>query len=1677
DCQRPFVAEAVASAEMNNLDVKEDRGVAASDANYRDESDLYMGDGDSFTMTLFMNEVIEYDVYSPCALITTNLRTAGGDPVTTTARVGKNVDAETIGTEYGKGASKGKVSTFTTEPITIEEGMTLSSGKEIAIETVEFRDFANVRDEAGNEVVSIVGGKPLDKALKIDTDAPYATDISAFQMGPNSDFYVRFKVSDAISGAGELYGTIMLYDAGRENGTGYAYQYAVTSDSAAPATGLTPDPWKAGGAGTPMRFMQTGEEQYLHVKLADGVDYDFLQLALDFNLKDYAGNAHVRTVTPLEGVVLDESAPAVTPGNVSRSYDAAGGTGTMEVSFTVSDLAGLESIAYLWADPNEAVTAETAGWTDIGGFDVAAKSFTASAAFTVASESSVEKALWVKAGDIVDNEGVACCGTYRYDLTGVQYALSYPSGVSLTAGLTMTYQLAHEEDGGGLSKDFIVIDVQKGDEPTHYVAVFGADEVVASSAFNPFNAPDVTWYEVPEGAIVSSDTALSYGSAEAVLKPSSTQKLRKICDSNDYALVYDSWDGVHKFNGVLNVSVYSGGESGITYTKTTSGLGSIFFTIDKNASRYAEEAFSINVYPYSDALFGFDIETDADQEIYTWRHARPWVYTGEPNDLGDGNSNWLNSTLEGYQVSFDIRANAGWEWALDDIDWSRSFIALMGTAGVPGGYDEYHGRQSYGNIANYEERRLCSIGSGLEQTITLPASDLYASGAWYNGIQLILARKSNPDYPFVKELMPKSEGYVSTEYMLDKTEPGSVVPGLLCYSPYTYFDSHGGCDISDAFPKMLIDYDPSKTIYVPASVGSVDMMFQVLDADGEPALRNSWDVGQYDVIAWNVTYPDKPMVHLYEDMDVSNGFCFKYDEEYGIRSIFYSGRDSGLHSLGFSMGGRMQYILSDSNIGSPLYIEPDVDNRIAVQVRYVNGRSSEITYLTIHPVTLALQGTVTASPEGRGDLNVVYGRPGELTVSYTPAEGENTLGLTFYCVQGVPHENGLGYVCFMDEEPVLMEQENDGSYTAVVPTEQASLYHCPLPYYGVYARDRFGNLTWAGTVGPLIVDADGAYAYADPYEVDVVDGRFEVEFVVGDDSLYLAPDPQLYMDLNFYFAPDEYNAFLGDEHASLPIRIYPCTGEVTSEIIDDGYDELEVKTYTNTVPVEANVLGIDEITTKLVYPMGGDYTMPELYVTVRGYISPYAEGLTDLELYLAATDCFSNSYGGDYAELHQVSATELRVTNAELVDSGSDKALKLTFSAPVRPSASWMCPNPSGYALEWTDAFPITCDGVWEISYSDPFGMVHEETVELTDVFGDYGIQLDFSTLEHTTEPVAVTATQAAGFASLGQPDLSESWGFAYGQKSLTIEAEENSTIRIFSFEPGQTAGYWYDDVADVLDIHVTNIVQPVPEATVWLYIGSLQNAFIAGSPEQPTGEIPGAVTVYYRTDREVSPSGPDSLVIRPGDAGDFSFAYYDAVSNADYTITGNLSDYGIVLAADPDAADYVDLEAPSIDHVAIWAMQGGVFSQANSFNGAADEAAITDAFSEDTTGWAQGYDLVLNASDYSKWKLLAFAAQPTEVSFTDTGDALDGVAIQANNVLLTEELAGDVYIVCVDNAAAETGAAADNFTCIKIPYSALRFDNQAPEIFHTDNSATDLYERVVYLRGTDDHTDASVIA
>nr|MCR4804391.1 DUF5011 domain-containing protein [Clostridia bacterium] len=408
---------------------------------------------------------------------------------------------------------------------------------------------------------------------------------------------------------------------------------------------------------------------------------------------------------------------------------------------------------------------------------------------------------------------------------------------------------------------------------------------------------------------------------------------------------------------------------------------------------------------------------------------------------------------------------------------------------------------------------------------------------------------------------------------------------------------------------------------------------------------------------------------------------------------------------------------------------------------------------------------------------------------------------------------------------------------------------------------------------------------------------------------------------------------------------------------------------------------------------------------------------------------------------------------------------------------SWMCPNPSGYALEWTDAFPITCDGVWEISYSDPFGTVHEEIVELTDVFGNYGIQLDFSTLDYTTEPVAVTATQAAGFASLGQPDLSESWGFAYGQKSLTIEAEENSTIRIFSFEPGLTAGYWYDDVADVLDIHVTNIVQPVPEATVWLYFESLQNAFIAGSPEQPTGEIPGAVTVYYRTDREVSPSSPDSLVIRPGDAGDFSFAYYDAVSNADYTITGNLSDYGIVLAADPDAADHVDTEAPSIDHVAIWAMQGGVFSQANSFNGAADEAAITDAFSENTTGWAQGYDLVLNASDYSKWKLLAFAAQPTEVSFTSTGDALEGVAIQANNVLLTEELAGDVYIVCVDNAAAETGAAADNFTCIKIPYSALRFDNQAPEIFHTDNSATDLYERVVYLRGTDDHTDASVIA
>ena len=38
------------------------------------------------------------------------------------------------------------------------------------------------------------------------------------------------------------------------------------------------------------------------------------------------------------------------------------------------------------------------------------------------------------------------------------------------------------------------------------------------------------------------------------------------------------------------------------------------------------------------------------------------------------------------------------------------------------------------------------------------------------------------------------------------------------------------------------------------------------------------------------------------------------------------------------------------------------NNIIALQVRYANGKASAVTYLTVHPVSLSLTGTITTSP-------------------------------------------------------------------------------------------------------------------------------------------------------------------------------------------------------------------------------------------------------------------------------------------------------------------------------------------------------------------------------------------------------------------------------------------------------------------------------------------------------------------------------------------------------------------------------------------------------------------------------------------------------------------------------------------------------------------------------------------
>ena len=1006
----------------------------------------------------------------------------------------------------------------------------------------------------------------------------------------------------------------------------------------------------------------------------------------------------------------------------------------------------------------------------------------------------------------------------------------------------------------------------------------------------------------------------------------------------------------------------------------------------------------------------------------------PWTYNAQYN-FGPYYS---ISTLEGMQVRFDLGEDIN-GWNFSDIDWERSFIGLDG----------------YG-----ETYKLCGIGYGPVQTITLPASDRYTDG--YHHIYLMLFRRSYQEHAHIYY----SNGFNA---YVDTTEPGTLELGTLAK-----WDNYLG-------EYVEVSYDPSETIYLPTQQGTTYLSVDVLNPDGTPhEMQHVSDIenlGEVSVIAWNVAEPDK-IVNLERAYLV---------EENGV--ISRSEEDTGTNSkrlLEFGLGTE-----DTDNRNHILGLALEQDSVIALQVRYANGRYSEITYLTVHPISIGKGGTATAIPFEIGDWpadvhygGVVTADPGKAAVIFTPYEGENFTGLKVYCQQA--YETHWAYDTFYSPylytqaftplpgtEPIELEQQADGTYvyypeatdgktTGIIRVADDGTVTNALAdgklaqgFYCFWAEDQYGNRD-SMAITEYGVIADGAAPVVTEKSLTCEDGFYTATFKIYDDSLFTTfkstntwpvfdVDPPRPMTLSLSY-DSAYSAAIG------------ASDTLTLENVWNNF------TWKNDEP---NALGICEVTAELTqtgsfeaYDYGDTYdgfpTDAYLTVTVKGVISPKADNI-NMTLNLTATDAH-----GNVAEAVGVSDTVTGVQPA-VVDASyrltgenagyeNDRALYLTFNVPVQPQESWINRSIEGYATEWHDAFPIWKDGVWGITFTDIFGTIYTQSLTLDGVIGEYGFDLGFSTLDYVPASEGVSVYYA--------PDEDGEF-VTLGGMYNSFTFNENGSEYIVREKGGET---------DALPIHLNNIVSGGPEETLYFYFDEFMEQYTAGSAEQYRGTTTGPVTVSYRTSRETSPVGETTLTFKNGESDAFTFQYYDAATDFTYTISGRLSDYGIQLAAPPEP--FADTEAPVIDLVSIWKQHAGGFVQAEAFSGSADQATILAAIGQ--TGAAQSYDFVINASDYSKWKVVVKETEPTSMRYASaTSDAIPGVSVSGNNVLVTKEVSADFYIVVVDNAKTDSAATADNFTCIRIPAGGYCFDTTAP-VIQTKTVATSLYSQTVYIKATD---------
>lgn len=1606
----------------NNQDVKEVLGKTNPEGkDYLDASDNHLGVGDRVTVSLVMNKKINMNSTYPGSIsyrklrAYTNWKDGNGAPVVVESRWANPVLA----------ASGAEVTGIELEPIIIEPDMHCADGENasLKITNVEFDGNIPFEDLAGNKYTQLnLSG--LDISMPdcfIDTKLPDITT-TAHSSGEGDDkvysvipitenvrrgtFRFPFKLTDA-SGVGELKGGFSWH----VEDAGVPFEYVVKATASLDGEEI----WQAGSSGLFYKFIQTGTEQNVFIRPLENQEYGFSDTELLFYAKDYAGNHHLQKgETPVSFKIdasWDNVAPTAKAGSVTRNPKVGGGW-NLTVDILLEDRVALDgaSVKYKWLDENPGIplTVESIGgddWAPVGLiFDAGTlRSGIAKATETVDSGTRFSKHLVVRATDTSGNESVTYLGKYEYDLSAIDYVLSYPLAVVGKASLKIE-RLQEKIDGKqGEGALLFMIPVPVDDEnydsdrpDEHFVCLYKATEPEMPISPEPgirdvFNRNQegftATWMRMRV-----TKTGEAYNFKAETWETTEAEGLEPEHRFNLTEFVENLAKSTNTFCGEIPVTVLAGPEDAFEIEElyvyvTPYGLR------PTTASGVSVEEVVLRVSS-PNAPLG---KTFADMSITTSSSINTEYAPGFWEEADRGTP--MLSSAEGVEFSVNLGKDVN-GWSHEDIDYANSYVELK------------HQTSS--------ESFKVYLASSPEQTVVFPKDD-YKTG--FYSVKLVVACKAGRGYTIT----------LNEQMYIDCTPPVQDF-GI---SSLTYAEKN----YKDDAPWHTVDgsinhYANTEKIYLPVHASTATDIENILKVKIEEVTEMPLP-STYASVAWNATA----------------GMTAK-DAAYSItRETAYE--RSFMMTIHDSLGEAKDATGTTSGDGKHTLVGlvKNRPNTIAVQVQSANGKESAIRYYVIHPVDEGVKGSLSVT-QGADGSNVVP----DGNLIFTPAQGQIMEGTKMYVSVGYNQSGKLEKKSDLQGQEMTAQADGTYTYPLLAGREGSERY-----VYSVYAIDSYGNLTLFGEIDTAVVDQEGPRISA--ISSSTSDGLYEAKFRIEDDTLYAAK-LQGENGWSRLYQPMDISLRFDKDHAEW-LGIHENTR------LDLTLNESEEAFFWEATG--SSETGIYEVTAKRKKADGADaWDTPHwLEVTVKGIVG-YREGKDpgDFNLIMDARDALGNSTAGtpgaakftDPANIKPVAITSGADAPAYVnTGTGQDKALKLTFNFQVLPEASWICPEPK-YGKVQTDAFPITDDGSWTISYSDIFGKTYEQELTLTDVFKEYGMALSISPLELTTDPVALLVRNAEKDpnGTFTVTDLSEN-----PEQEKKIKVTKNQSLMIV-----------HEPYRDQLKVHINNIIKGTPEADPHFYFEAIGTEYTRDTLP-PNTETNGNVLVWYETSRNVSPTGDtgSNHIFKYGENTSHTFTYKD---DFDYigSLTVDLAAWGITLTnpltpmmgQNPEVANISDTTAPLVT-VALNAKRFGTYRMEESFGDYTKVAGIKDAF--EAVHYVQGYLMALDVYDQSSYKVVVKKNTPDSIVYAEAAsDAISGVSVAGNAIIINKAKGvalEDFTIVVVDNAVAESGAAKDNFTCIELKAAdmAAWFDNTAPEA-EVQGKWLTLYSKNLFVRLTD---------